>query len=82
MTPEVGQAKPHRACPGHTAFSIALGEFVDVTTGVGQVGQATLICPRSRLFSEWKVRCKDTNKETPVPLVPVNETPHRRCRER
>ena len=46
-----------------------------MTGQVGQVGQATLICPRSRLFSEWKARSRNVNRETLVPLVP-SALPH------
>jgi len=74
MTPEVGQANPSGTCPGHTAFSIALGEFMAATSRVGQVGQAKSYCTHVSLFSEWKGKRRGYNRETPVPLVPPNET--------
>lgn len=73
MTPEVGQAKPRRACPRQTAFSVATGEFMNATSRVGQVGQVMSYCTHVSLFSEWKGKRRGYNRGTPVPLVPVNE---------
>jgi hypothetical protein len=44
-----------------------------MTTPMVQAVQANLYCPRSSLFSEWKRRRKEHNKETPGPPGPVNE---------
>jgi hypothetical protein len=74
MTPTVGQATPGRACPRQTAFAIASGAKMDTTPGVGQVGQAMSYCTHVSLFSEWKAKRRGYNRETPVPLVPVNES--------
>ncbi len=73
MRLDAAQANHHGACASETAFSVAPVAILDASSGVSQASQANSYCTRVSLFSEWKRKCRDYNKETPVSPVPAPE---------